>query len=128
MRYLLDTHAFIWFSEDDIKLNRDVAKEISNKDNDCFLSVVSLWEIAIKINLGKLSMLSPFNEILRFLRDNKIEILPIEFSHLQTLLDLEQFHKDPFDRLIVAQAINENITIITVDNNIRKYNVSWFWK
>ena len=53
MRYLLDTHAFIWFSEDDIKLNRDVAKEISNRDNDCFLSVVSLWEIAIKINLGK---------------------------------------------------------------------------
>ena len=73
-------------------------------------------------------MLSSFSEILRFLKDNKIEILPIEFSHLQTLLDLEQFHKDPFDRLIVAQAINENITIITVDNNIRKYNVSWFWE
>ena len=118
MKYILDTHTFIWFSEDDKKLSRTAAKAITNKSNECFISIVSLWKISIKCNLGKLTLLAPFSSIYGFLKENKIEILPIEFSHLQTLLELEHFHKDPFDRLIVAQTITENITIITSDSNI----------
>ncbi len=127
MRYLLDTHTFIWFSENDKLLSKKAAKEITHINNSCFLSIASLWEIAIKSSNGKLDLKIPFQEIYSFLSANNITILPVEMNDLYTLLALEHFHKDPFDRIIIAQGIFQNLTVITVDGNFRHYPVKCLW-
>jgi len=127
MRYLLDTHTFIWFSENDKLLPKKAAKEITDIDNSCFLSIASLWEIAIKHSLGKLDLKSPFNKIHTFLSENNIDILPVEMDDLNTLLKLEHFHRDPFDRVIIAQAITKDLTILTTDKQYKPYPVKCLW-
>ena len=127
MQYLLDTHTFIWFIEDDKQLSQKAAKEIIDINNDCYLSIASLWEIAIKINIGKLILKTPFNDIIPFLIENNIEMLPVKFEHLQQLMTLELIHKDPFDRIIIAQAIAQNYTIIGDDKNFKYYPVKCIW-
>jgi PIN domain nuclease of toxin-antitoxin system len=127
MRYLLDTHTLIWFIEGDLSLPSKVKKEITNVSNDCYLSIASLWEIAIKLNIGKLEFSFSFDNIEDFLSANKIQILPITFLHLQRLTNLNLIHRDPFDRLIISQAIAENLTILTKDNNIQQYPVKYLW-
>jgi PIN domain nuclease of toxin-antitoxin system len=127
MKYLLDTHTLIWFIDGDETLPGKIRNEISNIKNTCYLSIASLWEMAIKISIGKLTLQSDYHQITNFLVDNNINILPIEFTHLQTLLNLEHIHRDPFDRVIVAQAITDKITILTVDKNIVKYPVECMW-
>jgi PIN domain nuclease of toxin-antitoxin system len=127
MQYLLDMHTFIWFSENDKLLSRKAAREIVHIDNKCFLSLASLWEIAIKSHNGKLNIKIPFREILAFLQENRIEILQIQLNNLYTLLNLELIHRYPFDRIIVAQAITNDLTILTVDKDIVKYPVKCLW-
>lgn len=127
MDYLLDTHTFIWFIEGDEMLPEKTRKEIMHLDNACFLSIGSLWEIAIKSRIGKLNLKVPFHKLAEFLIQTNIKLLSIEFSHLQTLLTLELIHRDPFDRIIVAQAITESLTIITIDKNIPLYPVRCKW-
>ena len=127
MRYLLDTHTFIWFSENNKLLSKKVAKEIKNLDNNCFLSIASLWEIAIKSGNGKLDLRIPFGEIYSFLSENNITILQVEMNNLYMLLTLEQFHRDPFDRIIISQAITEGFTIITTDRQFKPYPVKCLW-
>jgi PIN domain nuclease of toxin-antitoxin system len=127
MQYLLDTHSFLWFINGDDSLSSRVKKEIANIDNKCFLSIASLWEIAIKTSIGKLSLQSSFDHIATILLDNEIELLPISLSHLQTLLNLEYRHRDPFDRLIISQAISEDLTIITKDDLFSNYKVKISW-
>ena len=127
MQYLLDTHTFIWFIDDVKTLSQKAAKEIAYIENDCFLSIASLWEIAIKCNIGKLQLKSSFHDITYFLADNNIRILPLEFRHLQTLLSLELIHRDPFDRIIIAQAITDDLTIITMDKHFPGYPVKCTW-
>lgn len=82
-----------------------VRKEIADIDNKCYVSIASLWEIAIKIRLGKLSIKFPFEKFATYLSDNEIELLPISLEHLLQLLNLDLHHRDPFERLIIAQAI-----------------------
>lgn len=127
MRYLLDTHTFIWFIDNDRQLSAKAAKEIIEIENVCYLSIASIWEIAIKHSNGRLNFRSGFNEITNLLSDNRIDILPMEFHHLQKLLSLEFIHRDPFDRVITAQAMAEDLTIITVDKDIVKYPVKCLW-
>ena len=127
MRYLLDTHTFIWFSENDKLLSKKAAKEITDIDNSCFLSIASLWEIAVKHSLGKLDLKNPFNKIHTFLSENNIDILPVEMDDLNTLLKLEHFHRDPFDRVIIAQAIAKDLTLLTTDKNFKFYPVKCLW-
>ncbi len=127
MNYLLDTHTIIWFMNGDKSLPSSVKSKIQNINNGCFLSIASIWEIAIKTNLGKLILNGPFKEIIPFLLENNIELLPINFEHLQKLLILELIHRDPFDRIIIAQAIEQHLTILTKDDNFIKYPVNCFW-
>ena len=127
MRYLLDTHTFIWFIEGDNKLSKKARNEIVDLDNDCFLSIASLWEIAIKSSIGKLNLKIPFNRIADHLSGTNIELLPIEFNHLQILHNLELIHRDPFDRVIISQAITEGVTILTTDKNFKSYPVKCLW-
>lgn len=127
MNLLLDTHAFIWFMEGDPHLSDNSRDAIANIRNNCFLSIASLWEIAIKHSLGNLKLASDFSLITEFLENNQIDILPISFSHLQKLLILEYHHRDPFDRIIISQAMIEKLTIISKDENFPKYNVKLLW-
>src|SRR5688572_26520656 len=113
MQYLLDTHTFIWFINGDNNLPEKVKQGIQNLDNKCFISIASLWEISIKSSLGKLELKAEFSKIADFLLENEIEILPITFEHLQKLLSLKYYHRDPFDRLIIAQGLSEKLTVLS---------------
>ena len=128
MQLLLDTHPFIWFINGDNQLPERIKKIIADPENECFLSIASIWEIAIKTSLGKLELQSDFNKITDFLFDNDIEILPINFDHLQTLLKLEYYHRDPFDRVIISQGIAENLTVLSKDAIFDKYPIKLIWK
>src|SRR5688572_19563277 len=126
MQYLLDTHTFLWFLEGDNQLSNKVKNEITDIRNTCFISIASLWEIAIKSSLGKLNLKFPFENLTSYLFANDIEIIPITFDHILTLRNLELHHRDPFDRLITAQAIKDLI-ILTRDSNFFKYTVKIVW-
>ena len=127
MRLLLDTHPFIWFINGDDALPEKVKKIIANPENECFLSIASIWEIAIKTSLGKLGLQSGFDKIADFLLDNDVGVLPIKFDHLQTLLKLEYYHRDPFDRIILAQGITENLIVLSKDVIFDKYPIKLVW-
>lgn len=127
MDLLLDTHAFIWFMNGDEMFGSDVKNLIINTSNKCFISIASIWEIAIKLSLQKLELHSGFSQILNFLSANDIELLPIDFNHLQTLLTLHFHHKDPFDRVIIAQALTEQLIIVSKDEVFKNYSVKLIW-
>ena len=127
MNLLLDTHAFIWFINGSRELPKPIINQVKSIDNNCFISIASLLEISIKSSIGKLKLKSNFNNISDFLVDNEIEILPITFQHLQKLTGLKYHHRDPFDRIIISQALVENITIVTRDTEFSKYGVRLLW-
>ena len=127
MLYLLDAHAVIWYLEDSPKMSPKARDIIDADENDIAISTTSLWEISIKINLGKLKLTVSFNEFLDNVRSSNFDILPIEDEHLKMLSDLPYLHKDPFDRLLIATAMSKNITLITIDENIQKYDVPYLW-
>ena len=127
MSYLLDTHTLLWFINGDSCLPIKVIDEIVNLKNRCFISIASIWEIAIKIKLSKLTLLSDFNRLIEFFTQNQIEILPLTFNHIQSLNDLEPHHRDPFDRILIAQAITEELTILSKDRIFTYYNINLLW-
>ena len=111
MRLLLDTHAFLWYVLDDEKLGGAARGAINDSANDVFVSPASYWEIAIKISIGKYELTTPFEAFWdRAVVSNHFQILPIEIKHAAAVAKLPFHHKDPFDRLLVAQAIVENLT------------------
>ncbi|MDB5262920.1 MAG: hypothetical protein JWQ14_2201 [Adhaeribacter sp.] len=128
MDLLLDTHTFIWFINGDNSLPEQVREDIRNIDNRCFISIASLWEMAIKLSLDKLQLKADFNKVAEFLAENDIEILPITFEHIQKLQKLKFHHRDPFDRIIIAQGATEKLIILTKDENFNKYQVKTRWK
>lgn len=124
MRVLLDTHVFLWLVHEPEKLSQGAQRAIVDRDNELYLSAASYWEICIKHSLGKLGLLDDWAE--RFdqeLQYNNIGWLPIEKSHCQAILKLPKIHQDPFDRLLVAQAKTEGMTLLTLDLNIPQYGV-----
>jgi PIN domain nuclease of toxin-antitoxin system len=127
MNYLLDTHTFLWFASGSGILPEKVLEKISDAEVICYLSIASLWEIAIKMEIGKLSMSMGFDEISDFCFRNKFQILQIEIQHLLELQKLTRFHSDPFDRLIIAQAASDDLVVMTRDNNFSKYPVQLMW-
>ncbi len=128
MRLLLDTQAFIWASIEPNKLSSKAKRLITNPTNDILLSMASIWEMQIKIQLGKLDLKTPLSAAIEKQRQvNGIQILPIEMSHIFGLLGLPDYHKDPFDRLLIAQARFESIALVTIDSNIKQYSVTTIW-
>jgi PIN domain nuclease of toxin-antitoxin system len=127
MRYLLDTHVIIWYYEGSPNLPLEIERLIDNSANIIFISSISLWEIAIKVNLGKLKLKLTLNTLLENIKNREFNILQIEDEYLQGLESLPFIHKDPFDRLIVSTAIAEDLTVISTDENIQKYDVAWTW-
>jgi PIN domain nuclease of toxin-antitoxin system len=127
MNLLLDTHALLWLLEGEESLSDNARNAIQNPENTCFLSTVSLWEIAIKISIGKLTMKTNFDKLPEMLYENGIELLDINFKHYLELLNIPFYHKDPFDRLILAQAIEEKMQVISCDENFPKYEIELIW-
>ncbi len=127
MDILLDTYALIWFINGDASLPDKAITLIKDIKTNCFVSIASIWEIAIKLSLGKLELNGELKDISRIMEQYQIELLPIVFEHIQELLTLEYQHRDPFDRIIISQAFVENLIIITKDENFKKYNVSVVW-
>jgi PIN domain nuclease of toxin-antitoxin system len=124
MRCLLDTHIFIWWILDHPKLSRSSRETIADPTNELFFSSASAWEIVIKSTLGKLSLPeNPVQWIRKHLDFNRIQALPITVEHALMLHELPSLHRDPFDRIMVAQARCEDLTIITDDEWILKYEI-----
>ena len=115
MKYLIDTHIFLWFVENSVKLRQNVKSIIEDKNSEIFISIASIWEISIKTSSGKLQIKGTFDSIKDDLTDNSIEILPIDFAHTVENNKLPFHHRDPFDRIIIAQAIVENLDFISAD-------------
>lgn len=127
MSYLLDTHVFLWFIDGSPQLSRSSIDIIQNTSVKKIISIASLWEIAIKTSKKKLSLTLPFEVLPEFSSLNRFEILDIRFEHLSQLKNLPNYHSDPFDHLIIAQAIIENLTIISADKHFASYPVPVVW-
>lgn len=128
MAYLLDTHAFLWFVAGDKQLPESVKAKIKDIGELCFLSVASLWEITIKHQIGKLTLDISLEDLFEYADRNQIEIMQISNEHLLALSKLPGHHSDPFDRLIVSQALVENLTLITKDKVLKKYKIKQQWE
>lgn len=128
MRYLLDTHTFLWWNKQSTKLSVAVLNLFQDRSNTLLLSLASVWEIQIKIQLGKLSLPAPLVEIIEKQQQaNQIELLPITLPHILALEHLPQHHRDPFDRLLIAQARVEGMSIISDDALFSQYPVQLIW-
>ena len=128
MKYLLDTHAFIWIVEDDQNLSDKVKKIFLNSSNDIYLSAASLWEIAIKISLKKLKLENSLSAFIdKHAVENNILILDVQSNHVMPLERLPFHHKDPFDRLLVCQCIQEKMNILSRDKIFDKYGIKRIW-
>ena len=128
MNLLSDTHAFIWSFSNTKKLSATVIKEFKNPANQIFLSVASVWEMQIKIKLGKMVFNDTLENIITEQQTvNNVQILPVNLSHALYLENLPLHHKDPFDRLLISQAIVENMTLVSADGNIAKYQANLLW-
>jgi PIN domain nuclease of toxin-antitoxin system len=125
-RLLLDTHVFIWFSENSPRLPSAIREAIEIADR-VYLSIASLWEIAIKISIGKLALQIAYEAIEARLPSSGIELLPIAFSDTMHLLNLPLHHRDPFDRLLIAQAIARQLVLVSADEKFRLYPVQRLW-
>ncbi len=124
MKYLLDTHILLWMSADQSQLSRKIRTILSNEKAEVYLSLASIWEMAIKISLGKLEIDLELEEFIQIqVIDNSIRVLPITREHLYTQVDLPFHHRDPFDRLLICQAIAEDMALLTADKIFKKYNV-----
>ena len=127
MKYLLDTHTALWALENKIKLPETVKAIIDDVSLPLCVSIISAWEIAIKVSIGKLNFAGGSAFFIEKMRQNGIEMLDIKSSHVENVETLPFIHRDPFDRLLVATALADGMTILTSDENIRKYGVRWVW-
>jgi len=125
MRLLLDTHIFIWWADEPERLPAPFLHALLDEENTLVLSVASLWEMQIKAQLGKLMMSKPLEHVVSMQqRINELELLPVLPHHVFALDELPLHHKDPFDRMLIAQAQVEEMTLVTVDKAFRAYNVA----
>ena len=127
MKYLLDTHTILWFFDHVDKLSETALKNILDPANDKYVSIISAWELAIKISIGKLKFDGGVKNFFHIINENGFKVHPMKEEYLEKVETLPFIHHDPFDRLIIATAIIEEMSVITADENICKYSVSWLW-
>ncbi len=129
MSYLLDTSAFLWFVTGDSKLSKRARRVLEESSGDMYLSLASIWELAIKANLGRgLELPQPFVEFIDIeLQAEQIQVLNIELAHIKQVAAMPLHHRDPFDRLLIAQAQVENIPVITSDAAFDPYPIQRVW-
>jgi PIN domain nuclease of toxin-antitoxin system len=125
---LLDTHVLIWYLEGSQELSINCRSAIEDPTNTNFVSIASFWEISIKLSIGnKLELSVPFDHLSQLTWQNNIGVLPIHISHTSVVKSLEFHHKDPFDRLIIAQAIVENMVVLSRDKHFSSYPIRVVW-
>ena len=127
MSLLLDTHTLIWFLENNSRLPISARDRIETTEI-VFASIASIWEIAIKINIGKLTLTEPFEAIEANLTAAQITLLPITFNDTQIYLSLPLHHRDPFDRILISQAINHSLTLVSQDTQMDSYSIDRLWE
>ena len=123
---LLDTHAFIWLTENDENLPYSLKETIEKADN-VYVSIVSFWEIAIKLNIGKISLNREFSTIEKEIKNSDITVLPISFKDTFLICSLPLNHRDPFDRMLIAQAMNHNLILVSKDKAFDSYSIEKLW-
>ena len=127
MRVLLDTHAFLWWANDDPHLSAAARQAIAAAADAC-LSIASCWEIAIKVGRGRLTLPKPIERFVpEHLGLNRVELLHIDLEDVARVVSLPCHHRDPFDRMLVAQALNDELTIVSADPIFKKYGVKRIW-
>lgn len=128
MKALLDTHVFLWWNLDDPRISNTARAFIADGGNDLFFSAASAWEIAIKLSIGRLTLPDTADKYISSrLALHHIQALPIQVSHAVRVASLEYIHKDPFDRLLIAQSQMEKIPILTADQQFAQYDVEIIW-
>lgn len=128
MRILLDTHSFLWFINGDPQLSVTARSHMEDETTDLFLSMASLWEIAIKMSLGKLQLAQPYDIFIpQQLTLNEIFLLNITITHTSSVISLPFHHRDPFDRLIIAQSSVEQMPVISKDDVFDTYGIKRIW-
>lgn len=128
MRLLLDTHTFIWYVTDNPKLSAHVKLLIEDENNEKLVSIASIWEMAIKHSIGRLNFSLPFMEFVgQQLTVSNIGLLEINLQHIEVVASLPLHHRDPFDRLIIAQSMAEQIPILSVDAIFDAYAIARVW-
>ncbi|MGE5659053.1 MAG: type II toxin-antitoxin system VapC family toxin [Actinomycetota bacterium] len=126
MEFLLDTHAFLWYLLGDPNLGH-TAKEAIDRKTNLYFSIASLWEISIKINLGKLQVNRPFEDLVKELQYLNIQILPLTVEDTEVYVALPLHHRDPFDRILVAQAMNHSLFLLSRDLAFDAYSIQRVW-
>lgn len=128
MRLLLDTHALLWWVDDDPQLSREARRLIGDEENDCYVSLASVWEMAIKCGTGKLKLsVSVQRYCQEHLIANDFQLLPIDLGHVTLVETLPPHHRDPFDRLLITQARHEGLTLVSSDTAFDAYGVTRMW-
>jgi PIN domain nuclease of toxin-antitoxin system len=127
MKLLLDTHTFLWWDNAPDRLSAGASAALSDPANDVCLSVASAWEILIKARLGKLTLRIPLADMVAQQQTNGLKVLPVDMRHVLAIEALPPIHKDPFDRLLVAQANVEDATFVSVDPIFAQYPVRTLW-
>jgi PIN domain nuclease of toxin-antitoxin system len=127
MRVLLDTHVFIWWDSEPTKLSATALNAITDPANEVLLSVASVWELVIKSSLGKLTLRMPLRDLLLQQRGNGIELLTVSAEHVLAVEALPPIHKDPFDRLLIAQSAVEGATFVSADDTLAAYGKRPLW-
>ena len=128
MRVLIDTHVFIWWTSDIKKLSSRVNDLLLDSNTEVVLSMVSIWEMQIKASLGKLQFKTNLQELVDDeINSNRIELLSLSLSHIYALSSLAQYHRDPFDRILIAQSMDMDLQIISIDEKFDAYSVNRFW-
>ena len=127
MQILLDSHALWWFIEGNVKLPKETFSIIKIFKNNTYISIATIWEVAIKLSINKLTFDGGIERFIEIIEENGFSLLEISTDHIKKVTELPFIHRDPFDRIIIAQSMVENMTIITVDENIQKYDVNVAW-
>ena len=128
MNYLLDTHTLLWIVKDDPQLSLLARDMYLNPENNIFVSLAAIWELTLKSSIGKLLLTKPLDEFVEeHVKGNDIQLLNIEFPHIVRLEKLPFYHRDPFDRMIIAQLIENNLTILSADKMFDRYGVKRVW-
>lgn len=126
--YLLDTHTLLWWVADSPRLSAKAREIIGQRRNPCFFSLASSWEMSIKASLGKLKLTIPVQEfVVTHLAVNGFKQLDLNLNHVTRVESLAWHHRDPFDRLLVAQAMEENLSIISADQSMAHYDIDCVW-
>ena len=128
MKFLLDSHVFVWMRQEPHRISVDAISEMLLTSSELFLSLATIWELQIKTDLGKFTFGSPLDAVVEDeIQVNSLVLLPVEQTHIYNLANLPKIHADPFDRLLISQAIVEDLTIVTADRHFSSYPVKVLW-